>query len=66
MYQLRQRPAYVLEFEASEEFLTLIDQLRGGMTRDESLMDGMRLGVNHALREARPDLPPRGKRRFPW
>jgi hypothetical protein len=27
-----------LEFEASEEFLTLIDQLRGGLMRDEFLL----------------------------
>jgi hypothetical protein len=43
--------AKALEFEASEEFLMLVDQLRGDMAPDEFLLEAMRLGLAELLHQ---------------
>jgi len=49
---------YVMEFEASPEFLGLVDEVRGGMGPDEFLFDCMRVGLTAALLEWRPEFNP--------
>ena len=50
---------YRFVFEASPEFLALVDEVRREATRDAFLHQCLERGLGILLREARPDLAPR-------